>query len=65
VNNAARGGPARVDGHAKCVGGQVGRLGTGDRPADDAAAEHVEHDAAVELAFPGGVLGGDANEFAI
>jgi len=50
-------GLAILDGHGQRVGGQR-RLGARvDGPADNAAAEHVEHDCAVDLSLSGWVLG--------
>src|SRR5918994_4222211 len=48
---------ALADGHAERVGDQRRVLGRVDRPADHSPGEQVEHDGAVHLAFPGGVLG--------
>ena len=45
------------DRHPESVGDQCRGLSGVDRPADDAAAERVEHDTAVELALTGAVLG--------
>jgi hypothetical protein len=45
------------DGHPKGVGDQRGGLMAVDRPADHPTREHIQHDTAVQLAFPGGVLG--------
>jgi hypothetical protein len=50
-------GAAVGDGHAERVGGQGRGLGGVDGPAHDSTGVHVEHDRAVELALPGGVLG--------
>ena len=43
--------------HAQCVCDQAGGLRGVDRPPDDHPGERVEHDSAVQLAFPGGVFG--------
>jgi hypothetical protein len=45
------------DGHAQGIGDQRGGLVAVDRPAHHPAGEHIQHDAAVHLAFPGGMLG--------
>ena len=57
VNDGPRRGPAGAGGHPQGVRGQVSPLGGAGGPADDAAAEHAGHDAAVDLALAGGVLG--------
>jgi hypothetical protein len=46
-----------VDGHAEGVGDQWGGLVAVDRPAHYSAGEHIQHHTAIQLAFPGGVLG--------
>jgi hypothetical protein len=48
---------AVVDGHAEGVGDQRGGLVAVDRPAHHPTREHIQDDAAVHLAFPGGMLG--------
>ena len=45
------------DGHPESVGDKRRCLCRVDRPADDASAERVEHDTAVEFAFAGAVFG--------
>src|SRR4051794_28887323 len=57
MDHGAAVGVASLDRHPERVRGQAsGRL-VADRPADDAAAERVEDDRAVDLALPGRVLG--------
>ena len=48
---------ALLDRHPERVAGQRRGRVVADRPADDAAAERVEHDRAVDLALAGRVLG--------
>ena len=48
---------AVADGHVQGTGDQCCGLGVVDGPADHTAGVGVEDDSAVELAFPGGVLG--------
>ena len=51
------GGLTVFDGHGERVGGEGGVGPRVDGPAHDAAAEDIQHDRAVDLAFPRGVLG--------
>jgi hypothetical protein len=46
-------GPAPADGHVERRQNQVGPEVVGHRPADDAAAERVQHHGQVEEARPG------------
>ena len=57
VDHACRGRLAVLDRHPERVARQRRGRVVADRPADDAAAERVEHDGAVDLALPGRVLG--------
>lgn len=57
VDDRAATGVALLDRHPERVARQPCGGVVADRPADDAAAERVEHDRAVDLALPRGVLG--------
>ena len=48
---------AVLDRHSQGIDDQVGGLGRVDRPADHPPGGRIEHDGAVDLAFPGRVLG--------
>jgi hypothetical protein len=48
---------AVVDGHPQGVGNQRGGLVAVDRPAHYSAGEHIQHDAAVQLALSSRMLG--------
>src|SRR4051812_24112781 len=57
MDHRAASGVALLDRHPERVRGQASGWVVADRPADDAAAERVEDDGAVDLALPGRVLG--------
>lgn len=57
VDHGPLGGATLPDGHAERVGDQGGRRRGVDGPADDPSGEGVEDDSALDLAFPGWVLG--------
>jgi hypothetical protein len=57
MDHRAADGVALLDRHPERVASQRGGWVVADRPADDAAAERVEHDRAVDLALPGRVFG--------
>ena len=57
LDDRLRVGLAVLDRHTQGGGEWPGGGGVVYGPADDAAAEHVEHDCAVDLAFSGWMLG--------
>lgn len=52
-----RSGGALEQRHVERLEDDFGLQGVGERPADDLAAEGVDHDRRIEPALPGGVLG--------